>query len=544
MSINDLALQLVNAAVNRRQDVGELGENFAKRVRSGEPVAADVGQQVAMALRDARAFEHLADVARELVNQAAASPTVKCLLGQALIEQGGIYEALAALQEVRNCEPEDSEEWAEATGLMGRAFKDALLRCDDLLGAEAREHLRKAITYYDEAYNRNPDRVWQGLNALALRSFARRIAPGLEDGGPDPRRLIATLTHSGSHDRWYHASMAEAHIPLGAWDQIEQHIGEYARDPETTAFQLSGTLRQFSQLWRLADLGSRGQGLVDVLRAALLAKEEGYVRLEPDQFQRVLGRSPPADEQIEAVLGNEGPRTYAWWKQGVQVALSVVLVRQGVDAGVGTGFIVRGGDLAPSLGDELLVLTNAHVVSEDPNDEALHPSEAKIAFQDVVSGVLHDVAEIVWSSSKIGGLDASLLRLLPSPAPGMVKPLRFARVLPALDMRRRVYVIGHPNGGELAISLHDNELIGHEGPPSGNPPVPSCRRVHYRAPTELGNSGSPVFNSSGWEVIALHHKGGKAMPQLNGQDGLYEANEGIWIQSIVEAVRQKFGGME
>jgi V8-like Glu-specific endopeptidase len=93
-------------------------------------------------------------------------------------------------------------------------------------------------------------------------------------------------------------------------------------------------------------------------------------------------------------------------------------------------------------------------------------------------------------------------------------------------------VIGYPGGRDLSFSFEDNELLDHEGPPGGHPPIPGVCRVHYRAPTEGGSSGSPVFNDQ-WEVIALHHKGGKVgMPRLNGLSGTYAANEGIAVRRV------------
>jgi V8-like Glu-specific endopeptidase len=62
------------------------------------------------------------------------------------------------------------------------------------------------------------------------------------------------------------------------------------------------------------------------------------------------------------------------------------------------------------------------------------------------------------------------------------------------------------------------------------------RRVHYRAPTDSGSSGSPVFEDAGWRVVALHHAGGRGIPKLDGR-GTYDANEGISIAAIRQAVR-------
>jgi V8-like Glu-specific endopeptidase len=85
-------------------------------------------------------------------------------------------------------------------------------------------------------------------------------------------------------------------------------------------------------------------------------------------------------------------------------------------------------------------------------------------------------------------------------------------------------VIGHPKGGSLSFSIHDNVLLDHKAP-----------HLHYRAPTEGASSGSPVFNSQ-WKLVGLHHAGSKDMRRLNGE-GTYAANEGIWIQSIIKAMK-------
>jgi V8-like Glu-specific endopeptidase len=92
-----------------------------------------------------------------------------------------------------------------------------------------------------------------------------------------------------------------------------------------------------------------------------------------------------------------------------------------------------------------------------------------------------------------------------------------------------VYVIGHPRAGGLQMSLHDSLLLArdrHE------------RLLHYRTPTEAGNSGSPVFNED-WNVLALHHGGSANMPRLHPEAGFYEANEGILLKAIQGGWRER-----
>jgi V8-like Glu-specific endopeptidase len=69
--------------------------------------------------------------------------------------------------------------------------------------------------------------------------------------------------------------------------------------------------------------------------------------------------------------------------------------------------------------------------------------------------------------------------------------------------------------------LQDNLVIDHDN-----------TRLQYRAPTEGGSSGSPVFDSQ-WRVIGLHHAGSETMPRLNGE-GTHAANVALRIDAIRE----------
>jgi V8-like Glu-specific endopeptidase len=200
-----------------------------------------------------------------------------------------------------------------------------------------------------------------------------------------------------------------------------------------------------------------------------------------------------------------------------------------LEDGFGTGFLVRGSDLAPGLGETLLLLTNAHVISDDPAVQAKHgslePTDAIITFEafEAASGQRFRVAELLWTSPP-DQLDASLFRLDP-PVPA-IDPFPVAKRLPVADGVQKVYVIGHPGGRSLSVSLNDNLLLDWDD-----------RLIHYRAPTEGGSSGSPVFNQQ-WDLIGLHHAGGLAMQRLKGQEGTYPANEGIWIRRIINALAE------
>jgi len=134
------------------------------------------------------------------------------------------------------------------------------------------------------------------------------------------------------------------------------------------------------------------------------------------------------------------------------------------------------------------------------------------------------VKEIVWSSPWTD-LDATFVSLEKEPdAPALVLHSRAVRMLPPPKVSR-LYIIGHPSGGELQFSIEDNHLLG-------------CNDtlLHYRTPTEPGSSGSPVFEADDWRVVALHH--GASKKPLDNANPTYEgANEGIAIRAIKRRIQ-------
>jgi Trypsin-like peptidase domain len=299
--------------------------------------------------------------------------------------------------------------------------------------------------------------------------------------------------------------------------------------PDAKAFLLASTLRQFREIWNVEER-DRGRGLVNILRARLLQLPGGKLSIAPTDLQRLSGQEADPT-QLEAVLGPHGAQTFKWWKTGLTRALSVVSIRPRLGTRMGSGFLVQASDIG--VADEgLVILTNFHVVNTNGVSPGIRPDQAEVVFEALDGTPAYSVEKLLWSSPP-EQCDVSVLRL--SGQVSGVEPLPVTNVLPALDRAPQVYVIGYPGGRDLSFSFQDNELLDHEGPPNGRPQIPGVCRVHYRAPTEGGSSGSPVFDSSEWKVIALHHKGGKiGMPRLNGAAGTYASNEGIAIQSIVE----------
>jgi V8-like Glu-specific endopeptidase len=76
-----------------------------------------------------------------------------------------------------------------------------------------------------------------------------------------------------------------------------------------------------------------------------------------------------------------------------------------------------------------------------------------------------------------------------------------------------VNIVQHPGGQPKQLALRDNQVIDL---------LPDF--LHYRADTQPGSSGAPVFNDQ-WEVVGLHHSG---VPRRDSQDRILARGGGLW----------------
>jgi hypothetical protein len=486
------------------------------------------------ALRRDRDFATLAELAEKAARFAPHEPTLRRLQAQALIDSG---QPATALSVIDACSvAEGHVEHAELEGLRGRAYKQMFVDAGDG-GGTARDTLLAAATAaYLRIYEADRRRYWHGINLLALECAARRGAPADTRLRALANELAASAgaAAEASDDPWAHATVAEACVGLGDIAGAEKAMHRLLGAKSLTAFHVGSVLRQLVQVWRLDRRDDPWRGLVTALRAkhALMPGADAtLLRAEDVRYQR--GDDGALPVQFERILGRDaGLVTYDWWKLALQRTLGVAAVRDGRDCTIGTAFAVDGGSLVAKWAGRTLLLTNYHVVNRAGLAGGLRPEDAELVFEAIDRNVRYGIAKVLWESPR-EEFDCAIL--LPDAPPAGTGAMPLARRLPAIDAASatRVFIIGHPNGRGLEFSINDNQLLCHDGDAAG-----AVTRLHYRAPTEPGSSGSPVFREGNLEAVAIHH--GYTRTPLDGRAGPYEANEGIGLQSL----RARLGAIE
>ncbi len=460
-------------------------------------------------IRRKRLFVELEHAATLFHMAGHGAPVIRRQWAQSLLDQNRIAQALPTLESMAAEFSGDPAEGPEIRGLIGRAYKQRYVN------EGGAENLRAAIAAYKPDWeNRRGDYRWQGINIVALASRAKHdgVDPGQTlDPAQIAQSILDDIDDQGTRGTWDYATGIEASVALSDRSAALDWAKKYVRHPDTDAFEIASTVRQLKEVWRLEGTPI-GNELLPVLEYALLQRKDGSV--EPARLE-----AAPSHTGFEAVWGPEGV-VYLQWIDTLYGCCSAIARVSDSATGTpkGTGFIVPGSSLNPAWGAAPVFLTNSHVISIDPADEApLRPPEALAEFTRLAERPKVALGELLFSSPRTE-MDVSILRIA---APASAKPLEPNPDLPKVsddpDAPQRIYVMGHPGGSELAVSLYDNSLAEYEQ-----------QYVRYRSPTEGGNSGSPVFTPK-LGCFAIHHR------------ALYarQLNEGIVLKIVIAALQRK-----
>ena len=443
--------------------------------------------------------------------------------------------------------PLGTKEFKELRGLICRLKKQRyVIHREDKQLIDA---INEYLVLYDHIEYSDP--CWHGVNAVALLFAAKRKGVShpalsrLPNIIEEITKVALNIKADNPDDIWSLPTLAELYLAKSEEINAEWSLYKLFDHPELNPFVIGSFERQLKEIWGANAYSNDGR-LASKLAAMIARNNNKVADFRQFSFEEIstLYSQTNTNDGLEKNFGDAKFFTPKTIKKMLESCNSVGCVVSEDNGRLGTGFLVKGNALKDEWADELVFVTNCHVVSDDYPD-ALPVNKAFVTF-DMESaekgdflGNKYSFKEVLFSSPpgnegellpKAEKLDVTILRL--ESTPKNTEGLLCANRLPIVDGTTKAFVIGHPNGSSLQISLHDAVILDLDRE--------NERLLHYRTPTEPGNSGSPVFNAN-WEVIAIHHAGSSAMPKLKIKPPpeFYEANEGITISAIRSAIRDE-----
>jgi endonuclease G len=263
------------------------------------------------------------------------------------------------------------------------------------------------------------------------------------------------------------------------------------------------------------------------LRYALVNIVEGIPRkMELNEMLRgVKGMNFSVDDEaLEKIMGDRSRMVkISWLEMALKATRSVGRIVRS-NGTTGTGFLVEGNYL----------FTNNHVI---PNQATADDAYVEFNFEEDISGrpktryhYHFDADQFLTNAHET--MDYTRLKVLEKPGSVPLSEWGYLHLAPdALPVAGDpVNIIQHPKGDVKQIALTSNEVLSIWK-----------SYLFYKADTEPGSSGSPVFNQS-WQVVALHHAG-KLMSEggmeINAKGDKVGANRGILFRDILADISRQ-----
>jgi V8-like Glu-specific endopeptidase len=526
--------------------VRSIADELARSETSVEQV-----RKAVKVLNNVRHFEHTRTLGKAWLECRPFDATIAKCYAQALIDLFELDTAEALLNdalkkaEARSADAQAQGEIPEYRGLLGRVEKQRYVMSGD------RQRLVEATNRYlaqIEAKRQTDDWFWHAINAIALAACEQREGIIPHDrktpipSTSDVYKHMKKLYQKTPDDPWVLATASEAALARGRCDDAELWLYRFLNHERVQPFYVQSYDRQLREIWQ-GDPTRGGNNCADRLARItarhILRTQSQYLisSAAVSSLKQAIERGDLGD--LEKNFLGESTFSVANIRDMLAACSSIGCVTNKLGARLGTGFLVDGAWLGFGHAGTVFV-TNAHVLSATV-PKAISPDNALVTFEvasEIAQRPIFYRVDQVLFESEPGNLGASsddtldvtvvTLKSETQVVPHFT-PLKIAPSLPLVQYKSRAYVVGHPMGSGLQISLNDSLLLDIDG---------AERLVHYRTPTDPGSSGSPVFNTD-WEVIGLHHGGSRVTPRLKGT-GNYEANEAISLLAIRRKISDAF----
>jgi hypothetical protein len=448
-------------------------------------------------LSDARQFTALGRLADASIQQGRHGTMWQHLV-QSLLDNGAYTAAKATITTTLERNDLTSSQRSALAGQLGRIGKDLYFR------TAAPEHLVASVQGYSQAVRSGGDPLWHGVNAHALAHLARKrgieVSPPDIESTHDLMRRAEANAASDPTNKWAIATMIETSLLIGNPIPIDTIATQLA---DASPFLHASLRRQLREVW----------GLPDDHPAIMTLAEFSLSHGGTDEIAL-----PPTPDGYEKMFGTEAPIPLENYRSGSKAAESVCTLTTAGGFHAGTGFALDGAHLHPSLVGRRVIITNEHVVPL-PTREGVRAETINASFTARNIEPLGGFTCIWWSARE----DLDIAVLVSDQLDGSdVASLQPASSVPEVVDGAYVYVVGHPGGGGLQMSIRGNDLLDTDG-----------IRLHYRAPTKGGSSGSPVFDRA-WQLVGVHHYGSSNLSALKHKTGRYAGNQGTALGAVIE----------
>lgn len=168
---------------------------------SESPLDADDAENILQQLRNKRLFVLMQEVADAFIQTQRHSSKICRLYAQALIDQNNFTAAICVLEQLitqtseKGLEKEVREEYHEAKGLVGRAYKQLYVKANNGTISRNTEFIQQSIKFYLDVYESEPEKyTWHGINVVALVHRCKK--DGIETTGFSDIKNMESLASS------------------------------------------------------------------------------------------------------------------------------------------------------------------------------------------------------------------------------------------------------------------------------------------------------------------------------------------------------------